>query len=1135
MKLLKLLYLIFALVLSSQIVFSEYKAPVASGSLCSDRTYAYSIYIPGEKVPGGWEAAKIINIPYLTPDNYLPNAIHVKTKTRIAFDKNTNSVYSSTLMVDLNDLGIKKVRAPFAKPAGDSPLQAEPFGIDRILEIYYESDINPYDACRKLMNNPEVEYAVPVFVYQTVYTPNDPYMNKQWYVKNIKLKEAWDISKGSEEVLIGIVDSGTDWKHQDLADNIWTNPNEIPNNNIDDDHNGKIDDIRGWDLVGNVNQSDIGYGNWKEDNNPLNPGTSSNNTHGTHVSGCASAVTDNNKGIAGTGFKTKIVPVKCASDQNIRGIYRGYEGITYAANLGVDVINCSWGGPGYSPVGQDVINNAVAKGCVVVVATGNDGQNVDNGEFYPAGYDNVLAVGATRSNNRKASFSNWGLITTVYTPGQGIYATMPNNKYAYNSGTSMASPVTAGVAALVKALHRDWSPKQISHQLRSTSENVVTTVPSLRPYYYGRLNAYNALNYNHSGGPNIPGIEITKIILGSGDALNSYEPVVISLEVTNFLAPAGNVVLKIEPQNNFISVNTPTISVGNLGQMQTKKISLALELLKSNPWYEGHAAIIVTIEATNYTDYQLVKIPVRIESKNHFSLLGTMPELYVPEWMGAVSPSRDVLWAVGFGGMFGNNGGFYKFNGSSQSGKAVSTEYAFCVDALDGYTAWIGTSDRNGKSATIRKTLNGGSAWSSVSVTNYTTFINTIHFYDEHKGVFLGDPKNGKWGVGITNNGGTNWSQPQALPPPLTDEAGLAGCGAFVESAIWFGTNKGRVICSKDKGKTWYATTIKNAGQIWAVAISDENNGLAVYSDTGSTDKYIASTTNGGTTWLKNRYDFSKNKLNPIYFFTNPKAGSIYMLCSGGQVYGTKTNGATWEPVLTQYHGNSNIGAAADVPVSKMRMWDIGQSFSHLDFSYIPKDIIKRIELISSETINFDSATVGKFRLGAATIENTGNVPVHLDPEILPDAGVNQDEFVIYGFNNDIVDPEQTISIRLKFTPEKTGQRTAVLRINSDAEPNPIDVNLIGFGREPVSVDNIAELPESIVLSPNPATTVINISGHPYTFEAISIVDLQGRTIKSFADVTTRSFDVSGILSGTYFMIFETKTGGYYKKIYIIR
>ncbi len=1134
MRILRLYVLITLLI--SQSLYSEYKA--ASNSLIAgaNKNYAYSIYIPGDEVNGEHKAAKIINIPYLTSDKYLPNSIHIKTKQRVSIDKNTNSIYSSTLMVDLNDLEIQMVSTPFAKPKGDTPLQPEPFGIDRILEIHYKSNINPYDVCRRLMENPEVEYAVPIFIYQPVFSPNDPSINKQWFIKNMKLKEAWDITKGSTQVVIGIVDTGTDWEHQDLAANIWTNPKEIPNNNIDDDSNGKIDDVRGWDFVGNVSQTDIAYGRWKEDNNPTNPGTSSANTHGTHVAGCASAVTDNKKGVAGAGFKTKIVPIKCSSDKNIRGIFRGYDAITYAANLGVDIINCSWGGGGYSPVGQDVINNAVAKGCLVVVATGNDGKNIDNGEFYPAGYDNVLAVGATRSNNRKASFSNWGLITTVYTPGQGIYSTVPKNKYKYNSGTSMASPITAGVAALVKALHKDWTPRQIIHQLRSTSENVVTTTPSLRPYYYGRLNAFRALNYNRTnGGPSIPGIEISDVILGSGDALKNYEPIVISLEVTNYLAPAGNVILKIEPQNNFISINTKTINVGNLGNMQKKKVSLALQLLKTNPWYEGQASILVTIEASNYKDYQLVKIPVKITTDNKLSQKSSLPDLFVPKWIGASAPQRNVLWAVGYGGMFGNNGGFYKYSNGITSSKGLSSEYAFCVDAFDANIAWVGTSDKNGKSATVQKTVNGGSKWTAVSVTNITTFINTIHFYDEHKGVFLGDPKNGKWGIALSNNGGTTWKQPQAIPPPLADESGLAGCGFYQDNSIWFGTNKGRIIRSKDKGRNWSASTINGAGQIWAVAILDDNNGLAVYSENGSTNKYIASTSNGGATWLKNRYDFSANKINPIYFFTNPKAGRIYMLCSAGQIYDTKDNGATWNPVLSKYHGNSVIGAAVDVPISKMRMWDIGNSISYLDFTYLPKNPIRKIELISATTIKFDTTIFGRFELGAATIENKGNVPARLTQEIVPDAGVSSDEFKFYGTLRDVVEPENTVSIRVKFKPEKEGQRTAVLNISSDAEPHSIKINLIGYGKKPASVENTDELPADIILSPNPAHSLITVSAHQFIFTKCYIVDMQGQRLKTFPDAQSQILDISDIMQGTYIIIFETNKKKFFKKISIVR
>jgi len=382
-------------------------------SSTKNNTIAYTLKIPGEKVNGGWAPAKFINIPRLSSEHYLPNVFYLKTKNSPTFDKKSNYVLSQNLMNILSTINVKSMHSPFAIGGGNSPLKAEPYGLERIIEISYNDDIDPYDVCSQLITSHDVEYAVPVFIHQTFdYTPNDSRINNQWYVNNIQLKKAWDISKGSEDVIIAIVDSGTDWMHEDLADNIWINKAEIPDNGIDDDGNGKIDDIRGWDLVGNINQNQIIAGQWQENNNPRNLGTSSNNTHGTHVAGCASAVTDNSKGIAGPGFKTKLMPVKCATDQNIRGIYRGYEGIIYAANTGAHIINCSWGGPGYSPVGQDVINAAVAKGSLVVVAAGNSYTNIDNGEQYPAAYDNVVCVGATSSNNRKTSFSCWGIVTT---------------------------------------------------------------------------------------------------------------------------------------------------------------------------------------------------------------------------------------------------------------------------------------------------------------------------------------------------------------------------------------------------------------------------------------------------------------------------------------------------------------------------------------------------------------------------------------------------------------------------------------------------------------------------------------------------------------------------------------------------
>ena len=132
-----------------------------------------------------------------------------------------------------------------------------------------------------------------------------------------------------------------------------------------------------------------------------------------------------------------------------------------------------------------------------------------------------------------------------------------------------------------------------------------------------------------------------------------------------------------------------------------------------------------------------------------------------------------------------------------------------------------------------------------------------MNFYDANNGVFLGDQKNGKWGIGLSTNGGSSWTQPSVMPAPQTDENGLAGCATFVGDAVWFGTNQGRVIKSNDRGSTWQATEISGAGQVYAVATLDGSNGFAVYNESGSTDKIVASTTNGGSTWVKNRYNFT--------------------------------------------------------------------------------------------------------------------------------------------------------------------------------------------------------------------------------------------------------------------------------------
>ncbi len=326
--------------------------------------------------------------------------------------------------------------------------------LSRFYVVTYTSPVDAFSAAEEISALDKVQYAEPSFIYPLDYTPNDPQFASQGGLTKIQASAAWDISQGDTNVVIGIVDSGVEIGHPDLSGNIWHNPGEVGldgssndkrTNGIDDDNNGYVDDWQGWDFAG------ADYANISEDNNP-SP-TASNNAHGTHVAGIASASTDNAVGVAGTGFKCRLLPVKTAADNDTRGsggtgyILTGYEGIAYAAFMGADVMNCSWGGTGGSQTEQEVINYATQLGTLVVCAAGNSGTNALH---YPSAYDKVISVAATNNSDVKASFSNYGTTIDVCAPGVSILSTIwPSSYTSGYSGTSMSSPYVAGTAALV--------------------------------------------------------------------------------------------------------------------------------------------------------------------------------------------------------------------------------------------------------------------------------------------------------------------------------------------------------------------------------------------------------------------------------------------------------------------------------------------------------------------------------------------------------------------------------------------------------------------------------------------------------------------------------------------------------------
>ena len=483
---------------------------------------------------------------------YLANTIVVKLKYIPASDATGNVTLSSNLSSFLSSFNFREAKALFPDKLKENS------SLSGIIEIVYDSDVDPFYLSSKVSRSFEVEWAEPRYVYELDYVPNDPSYATQYALSKISAALAWDINKGDTSVVIGIVDTGVDWDHPDLAANIWLNRNEISNNGVDDDLNGYVDDIRGWDFGGLSGTPD---------NDPMEDQPD----HGTHVAGIASAVTDNGIGVASIGFNCKIMPVKTTRNDQ-RGpngpyIVYGYEGIVYAADNGAKVINCSWGGSGFSMFGQETINYALSKGSLVVAAAGNSNSS---GSHYPSSYKGVLSVASTTSTDTKSSFSNYGYSVDVSAPGSSIYNTWQNDTYATLSGTSMASPLTAGLAGLVFAQFPSYNAEQVGEQIRVNCDNIDNLNPSFQYLLGGgRINAFKSLNNTNS--VSVRAIDVSfsdEAPGGDGDGIfEAGEVISVLINFKNYLNPTTNLSVQLESRNSYSSVINGNFNVGAVGTL----------------------------------------------------------------------------------------------------------------------------------------------------------------------------------------------------------------------------------------------------------------------------------------------------------------------------------------------------------------------------------------------------------------------------------------------------------------------------------------------------------------------------------------------------------------------------------------
>lgn len=386
---------------------------------------------------------------------YAPNTALVKLKPgTITAGGHVNAAFASSLSQLLQALGATSVAPLFGDRSGMvTAAQAGGEGGDlaNIYRIQWGTAIKVEQAVAALNRNPAVDYAEPDYLAHPVSTPDDPLFGQQWWASAVHLPDAWEYATGALTVTIAIVDSGIDLDHPDLQGRLWLNPGEIAGNGLDDDNNGYVDDLNGWDFL-------YASGNLRDENG-----------HGTEVAGVAAATGANGQGIAGVCWGCRIMPVKVMQPTGIVNYSDLARGIAYAAAKGAHVINLSLGGYANSRTLHTVIQSA-AQSAVIVAGAGNDGVTTP---FYPAAYPEVLAVAAIDANGQRTEFSNYGDWVDVVAPGVDVLTTFDGGTWGTASGTSLAAPVVSGVAGLVKTLHPDWTPAQVAAQVRQTASTVI--------------------------------------------------------------------------------------------------------------------------------------------------------------------------------------------------------------------------------------------------------------------------------------------------------------------------------------------------------------------------------------------------------------------------------------------------------------------------------------------------------------------------------------------------------------------------------------------------------------------------------------------------------------------------------------
>jgi len=498
--------------------------------------------------------------------------------------------------------------------------------------LRYDADVIPEQVARDFMKEAYVTYAEPVLLnhsdisIQQSDEPDDPYYDQQSYLQHLQLPEAWGTIKSNDTlppIVIAIVDTGSDWRHEDLHSNVWTNTDEISSNGIDDDNNGFVDDIHGVNFCNDPGpNSDPGY---------LNFGAF-DGFHGTAVAGVASAVSDNGVGISGAAWNAQLMHIKAVCPNLNQNFH--YEGILYAAINGADIINNSWGSTHSAPINppryvSQTIDLATDMGSLVVASAGNRPLDFNDYPHYPASYYRVLSVGATEKDSRKvAAFSSFGKAINVFAPGVNILTTFPNNKYNTSKGTSFSAPLVSGLAALIKTQFPDITPDALRERIRLSSENIDMYNA---PFLSGRLGKGYVNAVASLLPPTLPGVRVQKWSWSDDDGDRQIEPddqVDIQLHLTNYLVDAQNLTIEMISSNTypFLTFTSNQAVIGQFANQDSVEVTFSFKVADNAPSYQAVKFFPRIREGTFVDETKVLNMGINIQLNETVSALQALYE-----------------------------------------------------------------------------------------------------------------------------------------------------------------------------------------------------------------------------------------------------------------------------------------------------------------------------------------------------------------------------------------------------------------------------------------------------------------------------------------------------------------------------